>query len=82
MIFSPLDALLLRKRPRAVQRRVETFVGAAMILVGTPCTFFAETSLAKQVCFAVMCFAGGAWLIANARRDARRELAEASKPPE
>lgn len=80
MIFSPLDALLFRRRPRAAQRRVEIFVAAVMIVVGTPCAFFAETSLPKQICFAVMSFAGGVWFIVNARRDAQRELAEASAP--
>jgi undecaprenyl pyrophosphate phosphatase UppP len=80
MIFSPLDALLFRRRPRAAQCRVEIFVGAVMIVVGTPCAFFAETSLPKQICFAVMSFAGGVWFIVNARRDAQRESAEASAP--
>jgi hypothetical protein len=76
MIFSPLDALLFRKRPRAAQRRVEILVGAVIALVGTPCGFFGATSVVGRICWPAMTLAGGISMIVNARRDAKRELAE------
>lgn len=76
MIFSPLDALLFRKRPRAAQRRVEIFVGAVIVLVGTPCGFFGATSVLGRICWPAITLAGGISMIVNARRDAKHELAE------
>lgn len=70
MIFSPLDALIFRRRPRAAQRRVEIFVGALIVLVGTPCGFFAAATLAGQLCWAGLSLALGICLIVSARRGA------------
>ena len=78
MIFSPLDALLFRKRPPAAQRRVEVFVGAVIVLVGTPCGFFGATSIAGRICWPAVMLLGGISVIANARRGAKQDLAARS----
>lgn len=74
MIFSPLDALIFRRRPRAAQRRVEIFVGALIVLVGTPCGFFAAATLPGQLCWAGLSLVVGICLIVGARRGAENEL--------
>jgi hypothetical protein len=74
MIFSPLDALIFRRRPRAAQRRVEIFVGALIVLVGTPCGFFAAATLPGQLCWAGLSLVVGIGLIVGARRGAENEL--------
>lgn len=76
MVFSPLDALILRRRPRSAQRRVELFVGALIALVGTPCGYFTATTLLGQVCWPAVSLAVGIYAIADGRRDGRHELAE------
>jgi polyferredoxin len=78
MIFSPLDALLFRKRLPAAQRRVEIFVGAAIVLVGTPCGFFGATSLLGRIFWPAITLIGGISMIVTARRDAKKELAAAA----
>lgn len=75
MIFSPLDALLFLKHPCAAQRRVEIFVGAVIVLVGTPCGFFGATSVLGQICWLAITFVGGVSMIVTARRAAKQELA-------
>jgi hypothetical protein len=74
MIFSPLDALIFRRRPRAAQRRVEIFVGALIVLIGTPCGFFAAATLPGQLCWAGLSLVVGICLIASAKRGAENEL--------
>ena len=73
MIFSPLDALIFRRRPCAAQRRVEIFVGVLIVLVGTPCGFFAAATLPGQLCWAGLSLVGGICLIVSARRGAENE---------
>ena len=75
MIFSPLDALLFRKRPPAAQRRVEFFVGAVIVLVGTPCGFFGATSLLGRIVWPAITLVGGISMIVTARRGAKQALA-------
>ena len=74
MIFSPLDALLFRKRPPAAQRRVEIFVGALIVLVGTPCGFFGATSLLGRIFLPAITLVGGISMIVTARRGAKQEV--------
>ena len=75
MIFSPIDALLFRKRPPAAQRRVEIFVGALIVLIGTPCGFFGATSLLGRIYWPAITLVGGISMIVTARHDAKQELA-------
>ena len=75
MIFSPLDALLFRKRPPAAQHRVEIFVGAVIVLVCTPCGFFGATSVLGRICWPAITIVGGVSMIVAARRAAKQELA-------
>jgi hypothetical protein len=74
MIFSPLDALIFQRRPRAAQRRVEIFVGALIVLVGTPCGFFAAATLPGQLWWAGLSLVVGICVIVSARRGAKHEL--------
>jgi hypothetical protein len=55
---------------------LEIFVGALIVLVGAPCGFFGATSMLGRICWPAITLAGGISMIANARRDAKHELAE------
>lgn len=83
MIFSIFDAILIRKRPRAAQRRMEIFVGLLTIALGALNVFFGEdVSWPRRLGIAVLCIAIGAHMVLSARRDARRERHEAEAESE
>jgi len=80
MIFSPLDALLFRRRSRSAQRRVEIFVGLVTIVLGAVGTFAAEDmSRLMRLGLGALCIVGGAQMMIGAKLDRRREQAEAAE---
>ena len=53
---------------------VEIFVGVLIVLVGTPCGFFAAATLPGQLCWAGLSLVVGICLIVSARRGAQNDL--------